>query len=382
MSSVRERSTRQTALAGTPWYGRRVRDVPPVPGRKELRLGRAAWTFRPRAAFVPVVCVLVLLVVSVLNVSLGSAEMGLLDVLRTLIGGGSEAERGILFDLRLPRTVAGVAVGASFGLSGAIFQTLARNPLASPDILGITWGAGAGAVAVITFAGRYGAASGFAADIGVPLAALAGGLVTGLLLYGLSWRRGIDGFRMVLVGIGLSAIAYNLVYWLLTLGDVTTATRAATWIIGSLANVGWESVTPTLLALAVLVPATLVCAHLIGGLQFADDTARGLGIRVNAARGTLLLLAAALAAVATAAAGPIVFVALATPQIALRLSRTAQPPLAGSMVLGALLTVAADLAVRVTPGFGGLPVGVLTSVLGAPYLIYLFVRTRKIQEAA
>ncbi|PRX45477.1 iron complex transport system permease protein [Prauserella shujinwangii] len=352
-----------------------VRDSGPAPGRKVLRAGPAAWTFRPRVVAVPLVGAALLVVVAAVNIGKGSSYIEPLDVLRTLLGGGDRRETGIIFDLRLPRTLAGVLVGAAFGLAGAIFQTIARNPLASPDILGITWGAGVGAVGVIVVGGYRGQVSGAAAELGVPLAALVGGLVAGLLLYALSWRRGIDGYRMVLVGIGLSAIGYNIVYWLLTVGDVDDAARATTWIVGNLADVGWEAVGPVALALAVLVPVTLVGAHTLGGLQFGDDTARGLGIRVDAARGGLLLLAAALAAVATAAAGPITFVALATPQIALRLARTAQPPLAGSMVLGALLTVGADLTLRLTAP--ALPVGVLTAILGAPYLIYLFVRSRR-----
>ncbi|WP_199430936.1 FecCD family ABC transporter permease [Qaidamihabitans albus] len=359
---------------------RGVREVPALPGRKELRAGPAAWTFRPRVVAVPIAGAALLVLVAALNIGKGSSHIEVLDVLRTLLGGGDRRESGIIFDLRLPRTLAGVLVGAAFGLAGAIFQTIARNPLASPDILGVTWGAGVGAVAVIVVGGYRGQVSGAAAEIGVPLAALIGGLVAGLLLYGLSWRRGIDGYRMVLVGIGLSAIGYNVVYWLLTVGDVDDAARATTWIVGNLADVGWESVGPVALALALLAPVTLGCAHLMDGLQFGDETARGLGIRVDAARGTLLLLAAALAAVATAAAGPITFVALATPQIAMRLARTARPPLAGSMVVGALLIVGADLTVRmVAPD---LPVGVLTAILGAPYLIYLFARSRRSEVRA
>ncbi|MBK1785934.1 FecCD family ABC transporter permease [Prauserella cavernicola] len=354
---------------------RTVRDSGPVPGRRVLKLGPLAWTFRPRIVLVPVVGAVLLVLVAAVNIGKGSSHIEVLDVLRTLFGGGDRRENGIIFDLRLPRTLAGVLVGAAFGLAGAIFQTVTRNPLASPDILGITWGAGVGAVALIVLGGTRGQVSGVVAELGVPLAALAGGIVAGLLLYALSWRRGIDGYRLVLVGIGLSAVSYNVVYWLLTVGDVDDATRATTWLVGNLNGVGWESIGPVALALALLVPATLMCAHTMGGLQFGDDTARGLGIRVDAARATLLLLAAALVAVATAAAGPITFVALATPQIALRLARTPQPPLAGSMVLGALLVVGADLAVRTFAP--NLPVGVLTSVLGAPYLIYLFVRSRK-----
>lgn len=338
-------------------------------------LGPLSWTVRPRAALVPTVGLAVLLVVAALNISLGTASLGPLDVARTLLGAGDVRETGIVFTLRLPRTLTGALVGAALGLAGALFQTIARNPLASPDILGVTWGAGVGAVTLIVLGGTYGQISGPLADLGVPLAALAGGLMAGLLLYALSWRRGIDGFRMVLVGIGLSAIGYNVVYWLLTLGNVDDATRATVWIMGSLADVGWSSVTPVAVALAVLTACTLVAAHTLRGLQFGDDTVRALGIRVDAARGTLLLLAAALAAVATAAAGPIAFVALATPQIALRLARTAQPPLAGSLVLGALLTVGADLVVRVLAP--SVPVGVLTAILGAPYLLYLLARSRR-----
>lgn len=344
-------------------------------GRKVFAAGGFAWTFRPRAVAVPAVAFVALVVVAAVNIGKGSSHIDVLDVLKTLLGGGTARERGIIFDLRLPRTLTGVLVGGALGLSGAVFQSVARNPLAGPDILGVTWGAGVGAVAVIVAGGTGGQVSGFASVVGVPLAALAGGLVAGVLLYALSWRRGIDGYRMVLVGIGLSAVGYNLVYWLLTIGDVDNAARATTWIVGSLSDVGWESVGPVALALVVLLPATLVCGRTIGGLQFGDETARGLGIRVDAARGTLLLLAAALAAVATAAAGPITFVALATPQIAVRLTRAAQPPLAGSAVLGALLTVTADLAVRLV--LPGVPVGVLTAILGAPYLIFLFVKSRR-----
>ncbi|WP_116041569.1 FecCD family ABC transporter permease [Amycolatopsis palatopharyngis] len=348
-----------------------------APGRRTVRIGPFTAAVRPRVVAVPLIGLGLLVLVAALNIGRGSSHIEVLDVLRTLAGGGDRREQGIIFDLRLPRTLAGILVGAGLGLAGAVFQSIARNPLASPDILGITWGAGAAAVAVIVVGGYRGQISGVAAEVGVPLAGLAGGVLTGVLLYLLSWRKGIDGYRLVLIGIGLSAVGYNVVNWLLTVGDVEDATRATTWLVGNLSDVGWEAVTPTAIALVLLVPAVLICAHTIGGLQFGDDTARGLGIRVDGARATLLLLAAALAAVATAAAGPITFVALATPQIALRLARTAQPPLAGSLVLGALLTVSADLAVRLTPGASDLPVGVLTAILGAPYLIFLFVRSRR-----
>ncbi|GHE98989.1 iron ABC transporter [Amycolatopsis deserti] len=343
--------------------------------RKVLAAGPVAWMVKPRVIAVVVIAAVLLVLVAAINIGMGSSRIGIWNVLETLLGGGTRRERGIIFDLRLPRTLAGVLVGAALGLSGALFQSVARNPLASPDILGITWGAGVGAVTAIVAGGYRGQVSGMVSALGVPVAGLIGGLLAGVLLYALSWRRGIDGYRMVLIGIGLWAISYNIVNWLLAAGDVNDAARATTWLVGNLADVGWDSVGPVAIALAVLVPITLVCGRTVGGLQFGDDTARGLGIRVDGARGALLLLAAALAAIATAAAGPITFVALATPQIAVRLAKTAQPPLVGSMVLGALLTVGADLLTRLL--LPDLPVGVLTAILGAPYLIFLFVRSRR-----
>lgn len=344
-----------------------------------FRWGPIAWPVRLRGLLVPVLAAALLLVVAGTNLGIGSSHIALPDVLWTLVGGGDDRMRGIIFDLRMPRTLTGALVGAALGLSGAIFQSISRNPLASPDILGISWGAAVGAVGVLLLGGYRGQASGIASSVGIPTAGLVGGLVAGVLLYALSWRRGIDGFRMVLIGIGISAVAANLVYWMLTVGDVDDAARATTWLVGNLGDVGWESVWPTALALVFLAPVVLVFGRTAGALQFGDDTARGLGVRVDAARGGLLLLAAALASVAAAAAGPISFVALATPQIAVRLTRSVRPPLAASMVLGGLLTVAADLLVRLLPG--GLPVGALTAVLGAPYLLYLFVRKRREVQA-
>ncbi|MEV7870797.1 iron chelate uptake ABC transporter family permease subunit [Streptomyces sp. NPDC088124] len=345
-----------------------------IPGRRAIASGPVGWSFRLRSLVVPVIAIALLVLMASLNIGLGSSYISVSDVLDTLTGGGDARTRGIIFDLRLPRTLSGILVGGALGLAGAVFQSIARNPLASPDVLGITWGAGVGAVSAIVIGGNL-------ASLGVPLGGLVGGLTAGTLLYLLSWRKGIDGYRMVLIGIGISAVGYNIVYWLLTVGDVDSATRATTWIVGNLSDVGWESVGPVLTALAVLVPVTLICSRTLSTLQFGDDTARGLGLRVDASRGILLLLAVLLASVATAAAGPITFVALATPQIALRLVRAAQPPLLSSLVLGALLTVSADFAVRVAPGATDLPVGVLTAILGAPYLIFLFVRNRRKETA-
>ncbi|RZS41199.1 iron complex transport system permease protein [Herbihabitans rhizosphaerae] len=345
--------------------------------RRTVRLGGLSFLLRPRLVVVTASGVAALLLVVALNLGIGSVHIGLSDVVSALFGAGDPLHHNIIWELRMPRTLVGILVGGALGVAGAIFQSIARNPLASPDVLGVTWGAAAAAVGVIVLEGTRGQITGGASTIGVPLAGLLGGLLAGVLLYVLSWRRGIDGYRMVLIGIGIAAIGYNLVYWLLSVGDVDDAARAVTWLVGNLADVGWDGVAPVSIALAVLVPVAVIAGRTLGGLQYGDDTARGLGIRVDRARGALLLLAVALAAVATSATGPIAFVALATPQITLRLAGTAQPPLVGSMVFGALLTVSADLVVRTVPLLSGLPVGVLTAVLGAPYLVFLFIRRRR-----
>ena len=157
---------------------------------------------------------------------------------------------------------------------------------------------------------------------------------------------GIEGYRLVLVGIGIGAVAVALTSWLLVLATVPDATRATVWLTGSLNARGWEHVVPVGIALAVLGPIALLLAFGLGALQLGDDTARGLGLRVNRARAALLLVAVGLAAIATASAGPIRFVALVVPQVCLRLVGSARPPLLASAVYGALLVLVADLVAR------------------------------------
>ncbi|PSL55706.1 iron complex transport system permease protein [Saccharothrix carnea] len=344
---------------------------------KGFRVGPVSGPLRWRPFTVVVVGLGLVVLAGAVSVARGDFPIPLGQVFDVLLGGGQRGQRFIVLDLRLPRALTGVLVGAALGVAGAVFQSIARNPLAGPDVLGVTWGAGAGAVTVITFAGSLGVVGGTTAAVGVPLAALGGGLVAGLLVYGLAWRRGIEGFRLVLVGVGITAVTGNFTHYLLTVGDVTDAARVMVWITGSLNGRGWEHVVPVGLALAVLIPAALVGTRLLGALQFDDDTVRGLGVRLNGARTVMLLLAVVLAAVATASAGPVAFVALASPQIALRLAGTATPPLLGSAVVGGLLVVVSDLVARLAFGGFELPVGVVTAVLGAPYLMYLLVRSRR-----
>lgn len=310
------------------------------------------------------------------NIGRGDFPISLGEVLAVLFGGGDSAEQFIVLELRLPRTLTGILVGAALGLSGAITQAVARNPLASPDILGVTAGASAAAVIVIVLGGSNGAIVGFLASVGLPVAALIGGLVTAALVYALAYRRGIEGYRLVLVGVGIGAVAMSVTSWLLVVAEVYEAARATVWLTGSLNARGWEHVVPVGLALTVLVPIALLLAFGLGVLQFGDDTARGLGMRINRARAALILVAVGLAAVATSSAGPIVFVALVVPQICQRLVGAARPPLLASAVYGALLTVVADLIARTVLGVE-IPVGIVTAILGAPYLLFLLARRNR-----
>ncbi|GAA2336801.1 iron chelate uptake ABC transporter family permease subunit [Saccharopolyspora halophila] len=346
----------------------------PSAERRSLRVGPFSGVLRPRPVAALLGGLIALLVLFVINIGLGEYPISPIEVLATLFGAGDHAQQIIIWELRMPRSLTGLFVGAALGLSGAIMQALARNPLASPDMLGITWGAGTMATAAIVFGGTSGSVVGALADYGLPMVALAGGLFTGLAVYLLAYNRGVDSYRLVLVGVGISALAGNATYWLLTVGDVTDAGRAMVWLTGSLNARGWEHVIPTAIALGVLVPLALVGAHVLGALQFDDDTVRALGVRMDLARGLLLLASVVLASIATAAAGPIQFVALATPQIALRLAQTPRPPLLTSAVLGGALVVGADLISRVAFGTLELPVGIVTAILGAPYLIYLLIR--------
>ncbi|MEV4746097.1 iron chelate uptake ABC transporter family permease subunit [Streptosporangium sp. NPDC049248] len=350
--------------------------APPRLSRRALRIGPASWLFRPRSVAAALVLLGTTVLLMALSMRLGDIPMSVSEVLRAITGDGPD--HFVVMQLRLPRALTGAGVGAALALSGAIVQAIARNPLASPDILGVTTGASVTVVAVIVAAGNtWGGVSGVLAEAGVPAAALLGGLVGALTVYLLAWRKGMDGYRLVLVGIGVSAICTNLKFWLLTVGDVNDSSRAMVWISGSLNGRGWEHVTPVAIALALLVPPALLGTASLGALRFGDDTVTGLGVRMNLTRGLMILAAVLLAATATASAGPIAFVALAAPQIALRLAGVAQPPLVVSALAGAVLTVGADLVARTAFSPVELPVGVVTGVIGAPYLIYLLIRVRR-----
>ncbi|MFF3913412.1 FecCD family ABC transporter permease [Streptomyces sp. NPDC001852] len=321
----------------------------------------------------------VLLVVVLLSAAAGAAGIALIgtgdakipaaDVLRTLAGNGNAYQDFIVNELRLPRVLVGLLVGASLGLGGALFQSVSRNPLGSPDVLGLSQGSTAGALVVIVLL------SGSTTQ--VTAGALIGGLVTGLAIYLLAWKQGVHGYRLVLVGIGVSAIATAVNGYLLTKADLVDAARAVVWMTGSLNGRDWDQVWPLLALCAVLVPLVLANARGLRMLEMGDDVANALGVRVQRVRLVLMVSAVLLTAAATAAAGPVSFVALTAPQLARCLTRSPGPNLVPSLCMGAALLVAADWASQRAFGADQLPVGVVTGVLGGAYLLWLLVTERR-----
>ncbi|MGI6872757.1 FecCD family ABC transporter permease [Amycolatopsis sp. 3B14] len=328
-----------------------------------------------RAATVCLVVLVALLLVTAVGVTIGEYPIPLAQLPELLTGGGHRIDRHILFDLRVPRAVTGCVAGACLAMAGALTQTISRNPLATPDILGVTGGASAAAVAVIVFGGGvYSLASGIT-TIGVPAAALVGGLIAAAAVYGFSWRHGVDGFRLVLVGIGCGAVLTALTSWLLILASINSAAQATVWLVGSISAVSWDQAIPLLILAALLVPAALTLPRTLAVTQLGDDAAAGLGVRVQASRLGTIGVAVGLTAAAVAAAGPIGFVALVTPPIMLRLTGGSRPPLVASALGGALLVQASDLLGR-TAFSWEVPVGLITAAIGAPYLIWLLLRRR------
>lgn len=346
-----------------------------VPARPAVRLGRVSLVRRPLMVVTTVLVAAALILVMCVNIGRGDFPLSIPQVLDVLLGGGTRIERFIVMDLRLPRSLTGLLVGAALGISGAITQSISRNALASPDILGITAGASAAAVALIVLGGG-GTFSGLLATLGLPLAALIGGVLTAIAIYSLAWRKGVDGFRFILVGIAVNAMLTAVIGWLLISADINDVSRAQVWLNGSLNGANWSTVWPVAVAVVIVGGATIVSTFTLGALRLGDDNARSLGVRLQHSQAVMLLAAVALAAVATAAAGPIAFVALAAPQIAVRLLRTPGPPIIASALLGGLLVVASDLIARTILPVE-LPVGIVTSALGGPFLLYLLVRSNR-----
>lgn len=319
-----------------------------------------------RAIAVTLAIVLVTFGLFAWSIAVGDFPVAIGDVVRSLLGQGEPGTDFIVRELRLPRALLAITVGAAFGVSGTIFQRIADNPLSSPDIIGVNSGAAAAAVIVIVLWN--------ASSAQVTLGALAGAVIASLAVYALAYRSGVLGYRLVLVGIGIGALLRAITNYLLTKAEISDAARASVWLVGSLNGRGWSDLRPVAIATLVLVPLTLAMSRPLLALELDSSTATGLGVHLQRTRAIVLLLGVGLAAMATAAAGPIVFVALVAPQIARRLTGPRTVGLLPAAAVGALLLVASDLVARRIVAPTELPVGVVTGVLGAPFLLFLLAR--------
>lgn len=327
-------------------------------GRLSMRLG-------VRHAIV--VSALLLVATAIAVVSLGSGDFAVApqEVLATLLGGGDHRARLVVLDWRMPRVLLALVFGAALGASGAIFQSLTRNPLGSPDIIGFDAGAYSGALLVITTVG-----TGYAAVAG---GALLGGLGTAAIVYLLAFRRGSQGFRLIIVGIGVTAMLASVNTWIILNADLQIALAAGAWGSGSLNAVGWAQAVPALIVLAALACAVATLPRGMRALDLGDDAAVALGVRAGRMRLALVVVGVGCTAAVTAAAGPIAFVSLAAPQLARRLTRSAGVTVGAAAAMGALLLIASDFAAqRLLPG-AQLPVGVVTVCAGGLYLSWLLV---------
>jgi iron complex transport system permease protein len=270
--------------------------------------------------------------------------------------------------LRLPRATLGLLVGLCFGLGGVTFQTMLRNPLASPDVIGISAGAStAAAFAIITLG---------LSDTAVSTFAIVAALGVAVLIYLLSFKDGVAGIRLILIGIGMAAMLDSLTLYVLSKAGQFEAQEASRWLTGSLNGAGWDAVRPVLVALVVLGPVLLWLSRDLWTMQLGDDTASALGIRTERTRLLVIVAAVGLIAFATAAVGPIAFVAFLAGPIAARLVGPGASLFVPAALVGAALVLVGDLVGQYAFGHR-YPVGVMTGVLGAPYLVYLIIRTNR-----
>lgn len=321
---------------------------------------------RRRSILIALAVLIVLAFAATLMV--GRTFYGPAEVLGVVFGQDVPGASFTVGRLRLPRAVLAVIAGLCFGLGGVTFQTMLRNPLASPDIIGISSGASAAAAFAIVILGLGGAQ--------VSVFAIVVGLAVAITIYLLSFRGGVAGTRLILIGIGIAAMLDSVTSYVLQKAPQWELQEAMRWLTGSLNGVGWADVLPVLVALVVLGPVLLGNARGLSMLQLGDDTASALGVRTERTRILLIVAAVGLIAFATAAAGPIAFVAFLSGPIAARIVGPHGSPLIPTALVGALLVLVADLVGQFAFGTR-YPVGVVTGALGAPYLVYLIIRTNR-----
>lgn len=323
-----------------------------------------------RSCVRPGTLVATLAAVTAARVLLGDFTVTVPDLVRIIGGAEIPGATFIVMETKLPRAVLGVLVGVAFGLAGAVFQTSFRNPLASPDIVGVSTGASAAAVVAIVVFDLRGAA--------VAAVAVAGALACALLV------RLVAGasapYRLVLAGIAVSAGLLSVIQYVFTRADTWDAQLVLRWLTGSLGAADWPTIRVTTLALLVLVPAVALLSRSLRILELGDDMAAGLGVPARH-RDLALLLGVLLVGVGVAAAGPVAFVAFMAGPIA-RLVLGGRSSLLGAALVGATIVVASDYVADYLLADTNFPVGVVTGALGAPFLLWLLASGRTSRRLA
>lgn len=311
-------------------------------------------------------------IVMILSVSYGEYPISPIDVVKTLLGLNTDnPDHGFVINtLRLPRVIAAFLVGTGLAISGTILQGLTRNPLAAPEIVGVQAGAGLAAVALIVLVPSI-------PTLFLPIAAFAGAFIAALLVYGLSWNGGSSPIRLILVGIGVGAIASAFTSLMITFGNIYDVSQALVWLAGSVYGRNWEHIWALLPWLVVFIPLSFLIARELNTLSLGDEVARGLGSPIEWQRGLLLITCVALAGASVATAGTIGFVGLMAPHLARQLVGTSHEGLLpAAALLGGLIVALADLLGRSLFAPLELPCGVITAAVGAPYFLYLLYRNR------
>ncbi|MDR7320571.1 MULTISPECIES: FecCD family ABC transporter permease [Catenuloplanes] len=330
-----------------------------------LRIGAVSVPVRRRSLIVGALLAAVIAVLAVVSLGLGTYTLSPRQVVLALTGHGGALDRTVVIQWRLPRTLAAVLLGAVLGVAGALFQTVTRNPLASPDVLGLGNGAFTGMLLVV--------ATGTGDWTLLTLGAVLGGTTAAALIWLLAHRQGITGFRLIIVGIGVSALLSSVNTWLLLQVELETAMFASAWGAGSLNGVTATAVRGAAVCAIPLLAVLAVLGPRLRQLDLGDDVATATGARPAGVRRGALVVAVALVSIATAVVGPVAFIALAAPQIARRAARTPYLSTGLSAFVGGTLLLASDLvAQHLLPVT--LPVGVVTVSVGGAYLVAMIVR--------
>jgi iron complex transport system permease protein len=323
-----------------------------------------------RVLFVLLVLGALNLVVVITSIGVGEYPILPLDVMKTLVGAGNSDYDFVVNILRLPRALVAFLVGMGLAVSGTILQGLTRNSLASPGVLGLNAGASLAAVTFIVLLPQL-------PLFLLPFAAFGGAFLAALFTYFLAWKQGSSPVRLILVGVGVAAVAHALITVIMTYGKIQLVSQASIWMTGSVYGRSWEHFWPLLPWIAILIPITVLLSRHLNVLQMGDDVARGIGSRVEWQRGVLLFISVALAGSSVAAAGTVNFVGLMAPHMVRRLTGSSHGALVpAAALMGGLLVVLADLLGRTILAPIEVPCGIITALVGAPYMIYLLYRER------